>query len=149
MPSLFRKRSAAVTETAAPDLEDILASIPDVPVSDPAKGAKPAPSPPAPAAGPPAEAGAIPLPPSTWQPPGAAAIVAQFRRDVEAVFAREVNKVGDALAASHRDLEARLTRALADADALRRENAELRRQNEEYARTAAALKELARTFERA
>ena len=80
--------------------------------------------------------------------PDAAALVQDLRRQMETLFTREMGRVEDSFATSLRDLQARLDRASAEAEGLRRENESLLRMKAEYDRKAEALKELARSFER-
>lgn len=159
MRSLFRKRqSAATADETIPD--DLLANIPDVGSKDP----------PATSVAfvevTDADEAAIPLP-ASWKPaeaprpagrkrggdappagPDVAAMVQDVRRQMESVFSRELGKVEDSLSATLHDLQARLERANAEVEGLRRENESLLRMKLEYDRKAEALKELAKSFER-
>jgi hypothetical protein len=165
---LFRKRQSAATLPADETIpDDILANIPDVGSKDP----------PATSVAfvqvtdTDADEAAIPLP-ASWQPaeaprppaplprgadaapagpagPDVAAMVQDVRRQMESVFSRELGKVEDSFSATVREMQARLERATAEAEGLRRENEALLRMKAEYDRKGEALKQLAKSFEKA
>lgn len=115
----------------------------------PAAAAEPAVvfAPPAPAPAPnvpPARAASLRRPPEA----DVVALVAEVRRQMEAVFSRELAKVEDTFTATLRQMEGHLEKAHAEADGLRREKDDLLRVKAEYDRKAEALKELARSFDR-
>jgi hypothetical protein len=160
---LFRKRPSAATLPADETIpDDLIAAIPDVgedpprasvsfvPVADADEPAIALPVSWAPPAEPrPVEPEAADAPGPRPSGPDAAALLQDVRRQMESVFSRELDKVEDSFTATVRDLEARLARAGAEAEGLRRENASLLRMKAEYDRKAEALKELARSFGKA
>lgn len=75
-------------------------------------------------------------------------LVNDVRRQMEAVFSRELSKVEDSFTAALRQMEERLEQANAEAEDLRREKDDLLRVKADYDRKAEALKELARSFDR-
>lgn len=80
--------------------------------------------------------------------PNVAGLVADVRRQMESVFSRELGKVEDSFTATLRQLEGRLERTSAEADALRRENESLQRLKADYERKVDALRELALSFDK-